>query len=185
MLDGSRGASGVVSGQNLEFVRATSDTQTSGPRGYDVHITQVATRAQVTGTIALTADIINKGTQITINENSKSMNFTTLKGETIEANLNALEKSMKDSGLAVELVRPDQVNTGANQAQYISLRHREFGSEHEFSVASSEADLTGASKDTYNTVNNGLDVDGRSMEKKHMELGKFFMAKMVMQIPRG
>ena len=160
LLDGSRGASGVVSGQNLEFVRATSDTQTSGPRGYDVHITQVATRAQVTGTAALTADVINKGTQITINEGSKSMNFTTLKGETVEANLNALEKAINDAGLAVELVRPDQVNTGANQAQYISLRHREFGSEHEFSVASSEANLVGAEADTYNTVNNGFDVDG-------------------------
>jgi flagellin len=42
LLDGSKGATGVVSGENLEFVGATQDTKTSGPQGYDIHITQAA-----------------------------------------------------------------------------------------------------------------------------------------------
>ena len=94
--------------------------------------------------------------------------------------MNALEKAINNAGPAVELVRPDQVNTRANQMQYISLRHREFGSEHEFSVASSEAGLVGsigAGKDTYNTVNNGLDVDGEINGEEAYGVGQILYGK--------
>ena len=160
LLDGSKGANGVVSGANLEFVGATRDTKASGPRGYAVHITQVARRAQVTGTLALTNEIIDRGEQITITEGSKTVNFQTIKGETVENNMNALTAAIKEAGLNLDMIRPEEINTDANAPQVISLRHKEFGSEHSFQVSSTTAGLLSSQSDVYDTITNGLDVAG-------------------------
>jgi flagellin len=162
LLDGSKGASGVTSGTNLEFVSATQATQSSGAEGYSVDITQAARRAQVTGTVALNNALIDAGEQITITEGSRTVNFTTIKGETVEANMNALSKAIQDAGLNVELVRPEEIKTGANDAQIMSIRHKEFGSAHTFSVSSSTAGLLSVEGNVYDTVENGLDVQGRT-----------------------
>ena len=106
LLDGSKGATGVVSGANLEFVGATQTTKSSGPTGYDVAITQASRRAQVTGNVELTNEIIDRGEQITITEGSKTVNFYSIKGETVENNLNALNAAIQEAGLNVDLIRP-------------------------------------------------------------------------------
>ena len=103
LLDGSKGATGVVSGANLEFVGATQATQSSGATGYEVSLTQAARRAQMAGTVELTNDIIDRGEQLTITEGSKTVNFKTIQGETVENNLNALNAAIKEAGLNVEL----------------------------------------------------------------------------------
>jgi flagellin len=150
----------VVSGANLEFVGATQDTEASGPRGYGVHITQVARRAQATGALALTNKIIDRGEQITITEGSKTVNFKTIKGETVENNMNALTAAVKEAGLDLDIIRPDEINTDANAPQIISLRHKDFGSEHSFKVSSTTAGLLSTKGDIYDTITNGLDVAG-------------------------
>jgi flagellin len=160
LLDGSKGATGVVSGSNLEFVGASQATQSSGPNGYDVHITQAARRAQVTGVQALTNEIIERGEQITIIEDSKTVNFQTIKGETVETNLNALNAAIQEAGLDVEMIRFDEKDTSPNAPQIISLRHKEFGSEHSFKVATTTAGLLSSRADVYDTIENGLDVAG-------------------------
>jgi flagellin len=160
LLDGSKGASGVTSGTNLEFVGASQATQSSGPNGYEVHITQAARRSQVTGTVALTNEIIDAGEQITITEGSKTVNFTTIKGETVETNMNALTKAINNAGLNVELIRPEERITDANAPQILSVRHKEYGSEHSFTVSSSTAGLLSTDGDVYDTIENGLDVQG-------------------------
>ena len=160
LLDGSKGATGVVSGANLEFVGATQATQSSGPNGYEIHITQASRRAQVTGSVALTNEIIDRGEQITITEGSKTVNFKTLKGETVETNLNALTAAIEEAGLNLSLIRPAEDSTDANAPQIISLRHNEFGSEHSFKVSSSTAGLVSTQGDVYDTIDNGLDVQG-------------------------
>ena len=160
LLDGSKGATGVVSGANLEFVGATQATKTSGPSGYDIHITQAARRAQTTGTIALTNDIIDRGEQLTIIEGAKTVNFQTIKGETVENNLNALNAAIKEAGLNVDLIRPEERTSDANAPQIVSLRHKEFGSEHSFKVSSTTAGLLSTQSDVYDTITNGLDVQG-------------------------
>jgi flagellin len=160
LLDGSKGAAGVTSGADLEFVGATQATKTSGPNGYDVHITQAARRSQATGTVALTNAIIDAGEQITITEGSKTVNFTTIKGETVETNLNALRKAIEEADLNVELVRPEERVTDANAPQIMSIRHKEFGSEHSFLVSSTTAGLLSAEGNVYDTIKNGLDVQG-------------------------
>jgi flagellin len=160
LLDGSRGASGVTSGASLEFVGATQATQSSGASGYDVFITQAARRSQVTGTVALTNEIIDAGEQITITEGSKTVNFQTIAGETVENNLNALRKAIQEADLNVELIRPEESVSEANAAQIMSIRHKEFGSEHTFSVSSSTAGLLSKEGNVYDTIQNGLDVQG-------------------------
>ena len=160
LLDGSKGATGVVSGANLEFVGATQATKTSGPQGYDIHITQAARRSQVTGVQALTNEIIDRGEQITIIEDSKTVSFKTIKGETVETNLNALNAAIQEAGLDVDMIRFDEKDTDPNAPQIISLRHKDFGSEHSFKVATTTAGLLSSKSDVYDTITNGLDVAG-------------------------
>ena len=160
LLDGSKGATGVVSGANLEFVGATQATKTSGPQGYDIHITQAARRSQVTGVRALTNEIIDRGEQITIIEDSKTVSFKTIKGETVETNLNALNAAIQEAGLDVDMIRFDEKDTDPNAPQIISLRHKDFGSEHSFKVATTTAGLLSSRSDVYDTITNGLDVAG-------------------------
>jgi flagellin len=160
LLDGSKGATGVVSGADLEFVGATQGTKSSGPNGYEIHITQAARRAQVTGTMALDNKVIDQGEQITITEGSKTVNFKTIKGETVENNLNALSAAITEAGLNVDLIRPEERITDANAPQIISLRHQQFGSEHSFKVSSRTAGLASTQADVYDTIDNGLDVQG-------------------------
>src|SRR6056300_1382873 len=160
LLDGSKGATGVVSGANLEFVGATQDTQSSGATGYDVKLTQAGRRSQVTGVQALTNEIIDRGEQITIIEGAKTVNFQTIKGETVETNLNALNAAIQEAGLNVDMVRFDEKSTDPNSPQIISLRHKEFGSEHTFKVATTTAGLLSSRADVYDTIENGLDVAG-------------------------
>ena len=119
LLDGSKGATGVVSGTNLEFVGATQETKSSGATGYDVKLTQAARRSQVTGVVELTNDIIDRGEQITITEGSKTVNFYSIKGETVENNLNALNAAIKDAGLNIDLIRSVEKESSAN----LSLIH--------------------------------------------------------------
>ena len=103
LLDGSKGGNGVTTGENLEYVGANEKTKGSGRRGYEVVIRQAATQAIVRGSSALDNNIIDRGEQITLSEGNKTVNFQTIKGETVETNLNALEKAIKDAGLRIRM----------------------------------------------------------------------------------
>ena len=219
LLDGSRGANGVTSGANLEFVGANEKTKGSGVGGYKIEVVETAKRAQVTGTLALTNEIIDRGEQITIEEGGKTITFNTLRGETVEANLNALKKTMADSNIDVELVLPNQQKlesllegsdlrssiryriigvhnnadaledvlrqedvttalrevgltvediraaaaniTDSNEPQFITLRHKDYGTEPVFSVTSTTAGLVAAESDVPQEINNGRDIAGK------------------------
>ena len=160
LLDGSKGASGVVSGADLEFVDATQATKSSGATGYDVYIAQAACRAEVGGSVPLTNEIIDKGEQITIIEGSKTVNFHSIKGETVETNLNALSAAIKEAGLDIDLIRPSEKGTDPNMPQNITLRHQQFGSDYTFKVSSSTEGLLSTKRNIYDTIENGLDVAG-------------------------
>ena len=54
ILDGSMGANGVAAGDNLEFVSATENTNSSPVGGYAVEIKTAATQSTVKGTVSLT-----------------------------------------------------------------------------------------------------------------------------------
>ena len=114
----------------------------------------------MTGVQALTNEIIDRGEQITIIEDSKTVSFKTIKGETVETNLNALNAAIQEAGLDVDMIRFDEKDTDPNAPQIISLRHKDFGSEHSFKVATTTAGLLSSKSDVYDTITNGLDVAG-------------------------
>ncbi|MBU3915965.1 flagellin, partial [bacterium] len=60
LLDGSNGVAGLAIGEGLQFVNAATETQSSGEKGYDVLVTQLATKAALLGTTSLTKELIDK-----------------------------------------------------------------------------------------------------------------------------
>jgi len=160
LLDGSRAGNGVTTGANLEFVDATTEAHSSSVGGYSVNISNAATRANHTGSVALTQGIIDAGEQITVSEGGRTVNFLTQKGKSVEQTLNDLGTAISDAGLSIDLIRPYPPVTGGGVPQAISFRHKEFGSEHSFQVASNTAGLVSDVANTSVTVENGTDVAG-------------------------
>ena len=160
LLDGSRAGNGVTIGANLEFIDAGVKANSSGPGGYAVNIQQAAARSIHSGTVALTQGIIDSGEQITVSEGGKTVNFLTEKGKSVEQTLNDLDSALNDAGLELELIRPYPPQTDGNAPQVITFRHREFGSEHTFQVASNTAGLVSNVSNVNVVVENGLDVIG-------------------------
>ena len=61
--------------------------------------------------------------------------------------MNKLEKALKASGLNIEMLREPGMATEANQPQFLAFRHKEYGSEPSFQVASNTAGLLSANSD--------------------------------------
>ena len=160
LLDGSRSGNGVTTGDHLEFVGATTEAASSSAGGYSVKISNAASRANHTGSVALTQDIIDSGEQITVSEGGRTVNFLTEKGKTVEQTLNDLSTTISDAGLEIDLIRPYPPVTDGNVAQAVSFRHKEFGSEHTFQVASNTAGLVSDTANTSVKIKNGTDVAG-------------------------
>jgi len=160
LLDGSRAGNGVTTGDNLEFVDADTEAHSSGVGGYSVNISNAATRANHTGSVALSQGIIDAGEQITVSEGGRTVNFLTQKGKSVEQTLNDLSTAISDAGLSIDLIRPYPPVTGSDAPQAISFRHKEFGSDHTFQVASNTAGLVSDVSNTSILVRNGTDVAG-------------------------
>ena len=160
LLDGSRAGNGVTQGDNLEFLVANHEATTSGLHGYEVSVTQAATRSEHVGAKELTQAIIDEGEQITLTEGGRTLNFVTQAGRSVEQTLNDLGKAIKESGLKVELVRPDPAVTPNNQPVTLHLRHQKFGSEQSFTVASNTTGLLSQKPDVSDWIQTGVDVAG-------------------------
>ncbi len=160
LLDGSRAGNGVTTGEYLEFVDGSTEAHSSGVGGYNITIDNAATRATHSGTTALTQAMIDSGEQITISEGGNTVNFLTEKGKSVEQTLNDLETAIVDSGLKIDLMRPYPPATSSGAPQAITLRHKEFGSEHTFHVASNTAGLVSSVSNIDKLIANGTDVSG-------------------------
>ena len=160
LLDGSRAGNGVTTGANLEFVEGGTEAHSSSVGGYDIKINNAATRATHSGTVGLTKGVIDAGEQITISEGGRTVNFLTQKGKTVEQTLNDLESAINDAGLNVDLMREFPPATDSGAPQPITLRHKEFGSEHTFQAASNTAGLVSSVSNIPETIANGTDVSG-------------------------
>ena len=112
------------------------------------------------GVKPLSQSAIDAGEQITITEGGKTLNFTTREGETVEQTLNRLGDAIKGSGLALELLRPDPTTMDGKLPQAVHLRHKQFGSEHSFTVASMTGGVLSAKGDISEMLQNGTDVEG-------------------------
>ena len=99
LLDGSKAGNGVTSGENLEFLEAGANAQTSGSGGYVVGIQQSARQAAGAGGKQLNQGLIDAGEQSTITEGGRTLDFQTQTGRTVEQTLNDLGTAIKDAGL--------------------------------------------------------------------------------------
>ncbi len=160
LLDGSKAGNGVVVGDNLEFIQGGEKAQSSGPNGYAITVTQAAQRNEHAGSVALTQEMIDRGEQITITEGGRALNFRTQAGRSVEQTLNELGAAIKDANLNIDLLRPDPAVTDNNAPQVIRLRHREYGSDHTFTVASSTAGVLSQQANVSDKIANGVDIAG-------------------------
>jgi len=160
LLDGSRAGNGVTTGANLQFVEGGTEAHSSSVGGYDIEINNAATRATHSGTVGLSQGVIDAGEQITVSEGGRTVNFLTQKGKTVEQTLNDLETAINEAGLKIDLMREFPPATSSGAPQSITLRHKEFGSEHTFQAASNTAGLVSSVSNISETIANGTDVSG-------------------------
>lgn len=155
LLDGSRGANGVATGEGLSFVSAKEGTKTSPIEGYNVQIEQVATKSKMVGETELTQAMVDAGETFTISEGGKTVRFQTIQGESVESNLNQLETKINDAGLDVKLLRESD-----GESAVIGLEHNEYGSEHTFTASSSTAGVLSKVANVNEEAVSGQDIKG-------------------------
>lgn len=155
LLDGSNSVDGMTVGDGLRFVKAAPETKASPESGYEVNVTQVATRTVTSGTKAIDFKNAKEGFDFTINEGGQVVSFSTRSKDVkevvdkiisdfekhpeihnVETTNNAIrdvisrkfQKEVDSAGLEVDVY--------INQAGMLTIRHRQFGSDHTFAVTS-------------------------------------------------
>ncbi len=169
LLDGSRGANGVTNGEGLQFISAGADTKTSPVEGYSVKIDKIASKSSIEGTTALTQTMMDAGETFTISEGGKTVSFTTVAGESVASNLNEFEAKINEARLNVDLFR--------NKNGTIGLQHKEYGSEFDFSVASTTAGALSKAGDVTDLANLGEDVKGTINGEETIGRGQILIGK--------
>ncbi len=152
ILDGSRGASGTTTGNDLEFVGATLATGDSRENGFDVKITQAASKANIAGTNALTQEIVSAGETLTVIENGKMASYTSNADDTAETAVQNLRSEMERKGLDLDIM--------LNEGGIIEIKHRQFGSDPSFQVSSSTAGVLSENAGEIQISNKGQNVKG-------------------------
>ncbi|MCZ6553157.1 MAG: flagellin [SAR324 cluster bacterium] len=152
LLDGTQAANGIGIGEGMEFLKASPNTRSSPVEGYEVRVQALGTQAFVTGSAALTQEMIDAEEELTIAEGGKTVSFITTAGDSFEATMGKLRREIQANGLDVTLV--------GNPDSTITVRHLEFGSETQLSVSSSSAGVLSSETRTMMGAVAGQDVIG-------------------------
>ena len=152
LLDGTNGASGSTTGENLSFVGANLKTAGSAESGFDVKITQNASKASVTGSAALTDELIQGGETMTVIENGKTAIYTTRADDTLQTAFKNFSSEMKKNGL--------EIDATMDAGGVMTLTHQSFGSGNGFQVSSSTAGLLSAEAGQIEVSKDGADIKG-------------------------
>ncbi|MBU2643861.1 flagellin [bacterium] len=152
LLDGSRGAAGTTTGENLEFVGATLATGDSRENGFDVKVTQAAAKSFAIGQSALTQEMINAGEQLTVIEQGKMATYVTNKDDTAATAVQNLRSEIERKGLNLDIT--------LNEDGRISINHREYGSEHSFQLSSTTAGVLSKNAGEIEISQMGKDIKG-------------------------
>jgi flagellin len=152
LLDGSSGVSGLAIGDGLQYVSAMTETQSSGEKGYDVVVKEMATKASILGTAPLTKEMVDGGESLFVTEGGKTASYVTKSTDTVDAAILNFAAAAKKAGLDVTIGKE------ANGA--LKIEHNKYGSEHTFSAASSSAGVISQTAGTFQTATNGRDLSG-------------------------
>ena len=152
LLDGSNGVLGTTTGEKLEFAGATTATKDSREQGFDVKITQAASRSSIKGTTSLTQEMVDAGEKLVIIENGKMASYTSNKDDTADTTIQNLRSEIEHNRLNLEVNLDD--------AGFIEIKHREFGSGNRFQISSTTEGVLGVGADEITSSNEGLDVKG-------------------------
>ncbi|MCG8339218.1 MAG: flagellin [Proteobacteria bacterium] len=152
LLDGSRGASGVTTGANLDFVGATLATGDSRENGFAVKVTELATRANAAGTQVLTNEIVKAGETLTIIENGKMATYTSHADDTSATMIQNLRSEVARKGLNVDVI--------LNEQGILEVFHKEYGSEFGFQVMSSTDGILSKAGGEISIADKGVDIKG-------------------------
>ena len=128
LLDGSSGVGGITTNPLVEFVEASPKTQASGAEGYDVRISQTATKSIIIAEEELSADQIEDGETLRIIEKGKVAEYTTNSQDNVLSVVSKLNQAIKRNGLDVIVYLSDN--------DKLVIQHKEFGSKYTFSASS-------------------------------------------------
>ncbi|MDH5560305.1 MAG: flagellin [Deltaproteobacteria bacterium] len=152
LLDGSNGANGTATGNDLEFVRASTATNESKGGSYDVTITQNASRSYVQGTTALDMDMVKAGESLTIIEGGKSVTYKTREEDTVDTAVQNLVAAVERAEL--------KVNVTVDESGHIRIEHTDYGKKPEFQVSSTTAGVLSQQAGIIEQSTDGLDIAG-------------------------
>ncbi|MBT4290275.1 MAG: flagellin [Deltaproteobacteria bacterium] len=152
LLDGSRGASGSTTGENLEFVNASLASGDSREQGFDVKITQASTRAIVTGQVAITDELVKSGEKLTIIEDGKMATYVSNSDDTQATMIQNLQNEVNRNNL--------DITVSLDETGKIQANHNKFGSDFKFQVLSSTDGVMGDIGGEIKAVEAGLDIKG-------------------------
>lgn len=152
ILDGSNGVSGLAAGKGLTFIKASTRTRSSPDAGYEVRVTQVAAKAEMTGTQALTKEIIDKGVTLSLQEGGRVAAYTTKAGEDVSAVVRNLQTQTDLAGL--------KLNVSATEDGRLHVVQQDFGTDGKFVVVSSAAGVLSQEEGLPFAVQNGKDIAG-------------------------
>ncbi|RZO43447.1 MAG: flagellin [Proteobacteria bacterium] len=180
LLDGSLGANGAATGDNLRFVSAETWTKDSPIEGYEVDILQVATQPFKKGNVPLTLNNIGEGVTILLSEGGRNVEIDTRMGkekeniEEILANhkqdpsrFPAAQSSIDIRGIVMESIKEGIVESGLALEAFETpdktfyIRHKEFGADASFSVSSNLPGFLTKQANVAEISEEGLDVAGR------------------------
>ena len=152
LLDGSRGAVGSTTGADLEFVSASLETGDSREHGFDVKVTQLATKAETTGKTILTDEVVKAGEQLTIIEDGKLATYTSNEDDTIATFIQNMQNEINRNGLDITI--------GVNETGNVTATHNRFGSDYKFQVSSTSDGILSDFGGDIDSIAAGLDIKG-------------------------
>ena len=152
ILDGSQGANGAANGEGLQFIGATAATRNSLTAGYQVRVQRLGSRATIEGRRSLSRDVIDGAEEITIAEGGRAMTYRATPGDTPQQLAGKLAHEIRLLGLQLDL-ELTRDNT-------LKLTHKQFGSEHGFSVASSSDGVLSREPGIMEAAAAGQDIQG-------------------------
>ena len=152
LLDGSRGVRGVATGKFLEFVGMNPNNKAKPLSGYEVEVTEVATRSELIGKCPLTQEIIDNAEIIIFEEGGISNRFISKRGESVSCTFRRLEDWISEREIPIEIVE--------NSDQILHFRHLQFGSAYSFGVSSLTPGLISLESQKITFSKAGIDIKG-------------------------